>query len=140
LTARFWASTPITIGGASFAAARDDSASNGGFYLEGNGSRIADAQKGASRLFTVQVFGAQTYTLKAASMFDTAFVLIGNGGEIGSIAPKGLYSLKSVADLPDELALEVKAFMIWLVIIIRRRSRTFMGQICTTPKPKQPAE
>jgi hypothetical protein len=68
----------VTLGGASYTFARDDSASNGGFYLEGNGARIAEAQKGTPRLFTAQV-GAQTYTLKAASIFDTAFVLIGNG-------------------------------------------------------------
>ena len=117
----------ITIGGGSYFATRDDSTSNGGFYLEADGHRVADAQKpDPTRLFTVQV-GAKNFTLKAASMFDSAFVLIENGEEVGSIAPKGLYSAKSLVDLPDDLGLEVKAFMMWLVIIIGRRRQTFLG-------------
>ena len=117
----------ITIGGASYFATRDDSTSNGGFYLEAYGHRVADGQKpDPTRLFTVQV-GAKNFTLKAASMFDSAFVLIENGDEVGSIPPKGLYSAKSLVDLRDDLGLEVKAFMMWLVIIIGRRRQTFLG-------------
>ena len=63
--------------------------------------------------------GGNTYILKAASAFSGTFSLTESGEEIGSIAPpQGFFSLTITADLPDDVAPEVKAFLIWLVIII----------------------
>ena len=39
----------------------------------------------------------------------------------GSIAPLGLFRRKAKADLPDDLALEIKAFLIWLVVVMWKR-------------------
>jgi hypothetical protein len=114
-----WAHATITIGDASYTAS-SESLIVGAFYLEANGKRLASAEKPSAfrRLFTVKA-GGKTYMLKAASAFSGAFLLTESEEEIGSIVPPhGFFSLAITADLPDDLALEVKAFLVWLVIII----------------------
>jgi hypothetical protein len=118
---RLWEQATITIGAASYTAAREGKII-GAFYLAANGNRLASAEI-ASALkggFTVQA-GGRTYTLKTASLFGRAFVLIEKDMEVGRIARRGFFSGKSIADLPDDLALEIKAFVIWLVIVVSRR-------------------
>ena len=113
-----WAKVTITIGGASYIASSDNSIA-GTWYLEADGERLASAENRSiffRRLFMVHT-GGQTYILKAASAFSGTFLLIENDKEIGSIAPpQGFFSLTFTAELPDDLALELKAFLIWLVI------------------------
>ncbi|HEY2534506.1 MAG TPA: hypothetical protein VGJ20_42445 [Xanthobacteraceae bacterium] len=94
----------------------------GTFHLEANCGRVATAEKPSvfRRLFIVQV-GPKSYTLKAVSTFSRAFVLVEGESQIGFIAPNGFFSGKSAANLPDNLAPEIKTFLIWLVIIDRRR-------------------
>jgi hypothetical protein len=121
LGSRVWQQAAITIGSAKYEAAREAKISDT-FYLAANGNRLASAET-ASILkggFTVQA-GGKTYTLKAASLFGRAFVLAENAVEVGRIARRGFFSRKSTADLPDDLALEIKAFLIWLIIVVRQR-------------------
>ena len=119
--ARMWERATITIGGTSYSAAREGKMS-AGFYLETNGNRLASAEKPSAmhRLFAVQV-GGRTLTLKAGSTFGRAFVLTEREVQIGSIAPLGWFTRKCRAELPDDLAPEVEAFLIWLVILLWRR-------------------
>ena len=119
--ARLWERATITVGGTTYSAAREGKMS-GAFYLEANGNRLVSAEKPSAlhRLFIVQVDG-RTYTLKAAGAFGRAFVLTEHEVQIGSIAPNGWFSRTCTAELPDDLALEVKAFVIWLVIVMWRR-------------------
>jgi hypothetical protein len=118
-----WERATITVGGAGYAAAREGKMS-GAFYLEANGVRLASAEKPSAmhRLFTVQV-GGRTLTLQAASAFGRAFVLTEHEAQIGSIAPLGWFTRKCKAELPDDLALEIQAFLIWLVIVLWRRQQ-----------------
>lgn len=111
----------ITVGGARYTASRE-SIMGSAFHLEANGKRLAAAERSSAfrGRFTVQV-GARTYSLGVASLFGRAFVLSENGVEIGSIARQGFFNRKSKAELPDELPLEVKAFLIWLVIVMWQR-------------------
>lgn len=118
-----WAQATITIGGASYTALSDNSVA-GTWYLEANNKRLASAEKPSAfrRLFTVNTSG-KTYVLKAASVFSGAFLLTKSEKEIGSIAaPRGFFGPTITADLPDYLALEVKAFVIWLVLVASSHS------------------
>jgi hypothetical protein len=120
--AKRWESAAITIGATNYAAAREGRMS-GPFYLEANGNRVADAEQSRAwkRLFTVRV-GARTLTLKTASLFARGFILTERDVPIGSIAPAGWFGRKSRAELPDDMAPEIQAFLIWLVIVMRRRA------------------
>jgi hypothetical protein len=44
-----------------------------------------------------------------------------NGAPVGTIARTGFFRAKRTADLPDDLPLEVQAFLIWLVLLVWRR-------------------
>lgn len=120
---RMWERATITIDGTSYAAARDGKVS-GAFYLDANGSRPVTAEKPSmsGRLFTVRV-GDRTLTLKAASMFGRSYVLTEQDAQIGAIAPQGWLARKWQAELPNDLAPEAQAFLIWLVIILWRRAQ-----------------
>ena len=120
--AKRWEGATITIGGTSYTAAREGKMS-GALYMEKNGNRLADADKPSARkpLFTVRV-GGRTLTLKKASFFARTFALTEGDRQIGSIAPIGWVGRKCKAELPDDLALEIQAFVIWLAIIMQRRA------------------
>jgi hypothetical protein len=131
-----WERAIITIDGTSHVAAREGKMS-GAFYLETNGNRVAIAEKPSTRgrLFTVQV-GDRTLTLKAASTFGSSFILTEHDVQIGVIARLGWLTQKWRAALPADLALEVQAFLIWLVIILLRRTQGVIlatSSINTTP-------
>jgi hypothetical protein len=111
----------IKLGSASYAVSREGLTS-GAFFLEANGKRLVSAEKPSAlhQLFTVQI-GVKAYTLKAKSIFGRAFVLTENDREVGSIAPQGFLGRKAKAELPDDLTLEVRVFLIWLVVIMWKR-------------------
>jgi hypothetical protein len=122
----------IVIGGATYTTGRDGVMS-GAFYLEGNGSRLASAVPASAFKggFIVQT-GGRTLTLARASAFGRTFALTENGAAIGTIAPQGFFSRKSKADLPDDLPMELKAFLIWLIIVIWQRQVMVAGVIGAT--------
>ncbi len=113
----------ITIGGARYTAAREGFM-RGAFYLAAGGRSLASAEKPSvfQRLFTVRCRG-RIYTLKPAAAFGRAYALTENEVAIGSIARQGFFGRKFDAELPDDLPLELKAFLIWLVIVLWRRQR-----------------
>jgi hypothetical protein len=117
------AKATITIGGESYRAAREGVMS-GAFYLEANGSRIASAEKPNlfHRLFAVRC-GTRAFTLKSAAAFGRAYVLTENEAAIGTITRQGFFGRKFSPELPDDLTLEFKLFLIWLVIVLWRRQR-----------------
>ena len=111
----------IKIGSTSYIASRDGLIS-GTFFLESNGKRLVSADKPSAlhRSFTMQL-GGRAFTLKAASTFGRAFVLTEGDHEVGSVAPQGFFGRKAKANLPDDLTLEVRAFLIWLVVVMWKR-------------------
>ena len=119
---RLWEGATITLGGTSYTAARDGRMS-GAFYIEKNGNRLASADKPSARkpLFTVRA-GDRVFTLEKASTFARTFILTEGDRQVGSIAPIGWLGRKCKADLPDDLAPEIQAFVIWLAIIMQRRA------------------
>lgn len=111
----------IVIGDATFRPARDG-VLRATYHLDGNGARLASAVPAgaALRRFTVEA-GARTCTLAVASWSGRRFTLTENGTAVGTIARIGFFTAKCQANLPDDLPLEVQAFLIWLVIITWRR-------------------
>ena len=111
----------IVLGDATFRPARDGVLRTT-YHLDGNGARLASAAPAGAgfRRFTVDA-GARTYTLAVTSWAGRRFTLSENGTAVGTIARIGFFSTKCQADLPDDLPLEVQAFLIWLVVIIWRR-------------------
>jgi hypothetical protein len=62
-------------------------------------------------------FGGQEWAFHSASLTDTKFALEQGGERVGSISAKYFARYKQIAiDLPDRLPLEVKAFLMWVVL------------------------
>ncbi len=93
------------------------------FILELNGTQLARAEKPSAlrRSFTIQHEG-KTYILKAESAFGRTFLLLDNDRrQIGSITPAGMFTRKATVDLPDEMPLPIKVFLVWLTVILWKR-------------------
>jgi hypothetical protein len=68
-------------------------------------------------------YGYNCYEIRKESAWGNAFVLYRNGvGLVGSIRSKGLFKREWIVDLPEELPLEVKVFIVWLMAILWKRS------------------
>jgi len=101
----------------------------GAFVLERNGFVQARAEKPSAfrRMFTIEHEG-KTYTLKARSTWGRALVLPQDEMEIGKISPKGTLSRCARADLPEQLPLLLRLFVIWLTLLLwKRRSESSPG-------------
>jgi hypothetical protein len=111
----------IVIGDATFHPVRDGVLRTA-YHLDGNGTRLASAAPAGaiSRRFTVQA-GPRTYALAVSSWLGRSFTLTENDAAVGTIARTGFFTAKCRAELPDDLLLEVQAFLIWLVLITWRR-------------------
>jgi len=65
------------------------------------------------------------YELRRVSVWGSAFVLWREGvGPVGSVRSKALFKREWTADLPEELPLEVRVFIVWLMIILWKRGAT----------------
>jgi hypothetical protein len=111
----------LAIDGSSYEVYREGLMS-GQFILELNGTRLVHAEKRSryTRSFTVQ-HECKTYILKAESALGGTFLLLENGQQIGSIRPAGVFTWKATVELPDELPLPIKVFLLWLAVILWRR-------------------
>jgi hypothetical protein len=112
----------LTVRGVPYKVYREGLAS-GAFILETGGSVVARAEKPSAfhRCFVIE-YGGRLFTLRAKSAFGREFILFDDGpNEIGFIAPEGIFTRRAIAGFPEELPLPVKAFIMWLVIIIWKR-------------------
>ena len=97
---------------------------SGDFYVARGGTRLASASKPSAlyRRFEVRVQG-QSYTLAPRSAFTRTFDLARGGHSVGSVRPEAWWSRKATAHLPEDLPLEVRVFLVWLVLVMWKRSR-----------------
>jgi len=63
----------------------------------------------------------RNYVLGAESAVRRKFVLNENGETVGSVSPLNAFTRKCLVDLPVDIPLPVRVFMIWLVIILWKR-------------------
>ena len=112
----------LTIGGSIYRVYREGLMS-GSFVLELNGSILARAQKPSAlyRTFIIEL-GEKKYVLEAKSAFSSKFMLIEGERQIGSAYREGVLARKSLADFPDEIEITIRMFLLWLVMILWRRS------------------
>lgn len=95
---------------------------SGAFVLEGDGRELARAEKPSAlfRSFEVSCDG-KSYTLEALSALKRAFSLRESGRTTGSIRPEHAFTRKAVIELPDEIELPVRIFMVWLTLLLWKR-------------------
>lgn len=63
------------------------------------------------------------YELRKESAWRSAFILSRDGvGLVGSIWRKGFFKREWTADLPEELPLEVRVFVVWLAVVLWKRA------------------
>lgn len=100
----------------------------GPFLLEGGGSVLARAEKPSAfyRTLVVQHFDKQ-YKLEATSAWSRKFILSEGEVEIGSVYDQGVFKRTALADLPEAIPLAVRMFMLWLVMVLWRRSDSSTG-------------
>lgn len=95
---------------------------SGAFILEAAGSVVARAEKLDVFLRRLLIeHKGRWFILRAKSAFGREFILYDGQDEIGSVAPDGIFSRRAEAHLPEELPLPVRAFILWLVIILWKR-------------------
>ncbi|MGE5559120.1 MAG: hypothetical protein ACM3WV_11025 [Bacillota bacterium] len=112
----------LNIEGASYKAYREKLMS-GAFLLEtDNGLALARAEKPSAffRRFLIE-YDEREYVFQAKSVFSREFVLFDGPSEIGRVAPEGLFTRRAVVNLPEELPLPVRIFILWLTIVLWER-------------------
>jgi hypothetical protein len=98
---------------------------SGAFVIEHAGSVIAQAEKPSMfRRELVIRHAGREYTLRPASIFGRRFVLLQGSRRIGSLTPRGVFTRKAAADLPHDLPLPVRIFIVWLTVISWRREQS----------------
>jgi hypothetical protein len=98
---------------------------SGAFVIEHAGSVIAQAEKPSMfRRELVIRHAGREYTLRPASIFGRRFVLLQGSRQIGSLTPRGVFTRKAAADLPHDLPLPVRIFIVWLTVISWRREQS----------------
>ena len=102
---------------------RREAAMKGGFALESNGSVVAAAERPSAfrRTLTIR-HGARQYTLRARSAWKRQFVLLDETREVGSITPDGFLTRRSIIDLPADIPLPLRMFIVWLVVLMWMRA------------------
>lgn len=113
----------MTIDGATYQVSRE-AVMSGDFVLERAGSVLARAEKPSvfRRAFVIRHAGRE-YTLRPRALFRRAFILMDGSRQVGSIAPTGAFTRKAAADLPHDLPLPVRMFIVWLTVISWRREQ-----------------
>ena len=116
----------IAVGEARYEAHRKGWASKE-FVLEKDDGRVVVAAQKPSGWRNRFVFehDGNRYELKKESAGGNTFVLARDGiGLVGSVKPEGFFKREWIVDLVEEVPLEVRAFIMWLVIILWKRAET----------------
>ena len=111
----------IVIGDVTHRVFREGSFS-GDFIIERGGQQLARATKpSAFRNTFIVHYNGRDYTLRKESVWRRTFVLMDDDRVIGVIKPERVMSRRADADLPGDWPAPIKAFVIWLVIILWKR-------------------
>lgn len=94
------------------------------FTLVVDGAPVAHATQRDTlrREFAVEA-GERLLSLRAESLLRSGYLLLEGNRVVGSLRPAGLLRRGIEADLPDDLPLEVGVFLLWVVLLLWRRSR-----------------
>jgi hypothetical protein len=77
--------------------------------------------------------GGNRYELKKESVWRSAFVLLRDGASlVGSVRRKGFFKGEWTVDVPEELPLEVRVFVVWLVVLLWKREDSSAAAAAST--------
>jgi hypothetical protein len=95
---------------------------SGDFVMARGDRELARAAKPSvfRNTFIVRYDGTD-YTLRKASAWRRAFVLLEGERQIGSIAPESLWTRRAAADLPADWPMPIRSFVIWLAVVLWKR-------------------
>ena len=111
----------ISIGGQPYKLYREGLMS-GAFLLENEGQTVARAIKpSAFRSRFDLEFNARQYALKRASAFGRSFSVFQGEAVVGSIRPAGVFTRRTIIDLPADWSIPIQVFAFWLVLVIWNR-------------------
>ena len=67
--------------------------------------------------------GGNRYELEKETVWKGTFVIRREGvGHVGSVRSEGVFKREWIAELPEELPLEAKVFIVWLVVLLWKRA------------------
>jgi hypothetical protein len=89
-----------------------------------DGTVVASAYKPSimSRHFAIE-HGGHATTVAARSMWGRTMEVLLDGRAPGVIAPRGAWTRRATADLPDAMPLPVQVFAIWLSVLLWKREQ-----------------
>lgn len=95
---------------------------SGGFTLASPGGTVATASRESvfRRQYRV-VAGGHSYTLQPRSTWGRAIVVREGDRELGTIAPRGIFTRRGTVSLPDVVPLPVRVFLVWLALLLWKR-------------------
>ena len=95
----------------------------GDFILERAGVVIARATKPSvfRERFELEVSG-HSVSMKKLSLWRRGFGVFDGEQLVGSIAPAGLFTRRTIVTMPDDWALALQLFLFWLVLLMWRRN------------------
>lgn len=100
------------------------------FILEAEDGRVVIVAEKPSAWSNRFVFeqGGKRYDLEKESVWGGTFVIRREGvGLVGSVRSKGVFKREWMVDLPEEVPLEVRVFVVWLVVLLYRRASSYAG-------------
>jgi hypothetical protein len=94
----------------------------GAFVLESKGSIVARAHKPSawSRKLVIEA-GGERFELKPQSSFTRGFKLLRDNRVVGTLSAASFLTRKINVELPEDLPLQLRAFFVWLTVLLWRR-------------------
>ncbi|HTU99760.1 MAG TPA: hypothetical protein VMF13_04425 [Luteitalea sp.] len=94
----------------------------GDFILEAAGTVVARAEKPSAfrRVFLIEYHGRR-YVLQPTSVLSRGMTLLEGDRSVGVIAPGGILTRRADVELPEDMPLAVRVFVIWLTVILWKR-------------------
>jgi hypothetical protein len=101
---------------------------SGAFVLESNGAVVARAYKPSAwtRRLVIEVGGVQ-FELKPLSAFTRGFRLLQGEKTIGTLSAARMWNRKMNVELPEDIPLLTRAFVVWLAVLLWRRDAAAAG-------------
>jgi hypothetical protein len=95
---------------------------SGAFVLESRGTVVARAHKPSAwtRRLLIEFGGAQ-FELKPESSFTRGFKLLKDERIVGTLSPASFLNRRINVELPEDLPLQLRAFVVWLTVLLWRR-------------------
>jgi hypothetical protein len=107
--------------------------SGGSYVIESNNSVLAVAERPGmlGEAFSF-VLGEKQYQLRPESGWSLKFILLEGEQEVGAIYPEGVFSSRAIAELPADISLPVKVFILWLVVLLWKRDADTAAIVAAT--------